>query len=112
MNSAKQGGREVDAADVAASFQQSVIDVLVFKTMEALKRLGYDKLALCGGVASNSALREAMRLACCKMGVDIVIPSPIFCTDNAAMIACAGYFKYKSEGADGLDMDAYAVLAL
>jgi N6-L-threonylcarbamoyladenine synthase len=112
MNSAKQGGREVHAADVAASFQQSVIDVLVFKTMEALKTSGYNKLALCGGVASNTALRERMRKECAKSGIDLVIPAPIFCTDNAAMIACAGYYKYKSEGADGLDMDAHAVLAL
>ncbi|MDR0853125.1 MAG: tRNA (adenosine(37)-N6)-threonylcarbamoyltransferase complex transferase subunit TsaD [Clostridiales Family XIII bacterium] len=112
INSAKQAGREIAAADVAASFQQSVIDVLVIKTMEALKQTGHRTLTLSGGVASNSALRGIMKENCEKAGIELVIPSPIFCTDNAAMIACAGYYKYGSEGADGLDMDAHAVLSL
>jgi N6-L-threonylcarbamoyladenine synthase len=112
INNAKQAGREIIAADVAAGFQQSVIDVLVIKTTHALKQSGYNTLTLCGGVASNAALRTAMEEACERESIDFVVPSSVFCTDNAAMIACAGYYRYKSGIVDGLDMDAHASLAL
>ena len=111
MNTKKQAGRNVNNADVAASFQQAVIDVIVEKTIAAAKEMNYDKIAVAGGVASNSALRKALSEACLKENINLYIPSPIMCTDNAAMIACAAYYKYQN-GEDGLDMDAYASLPL
>lgn len=111
MNTQRQSGHKVNNADVAASFQQAVIDVITEKTISAVKEMRYDKLAIAGGVASNSALRKALSDACCKENINLYIPSPVMCTDNAAMIACAAYYKYKN-GEDRLDMDAYASLPL
>lgn len=111
MNTQRQAGNEVNGADVAASFQQAVIDVITEKSIAAVKEMGYDKLTVAGGVASNSALRKSLSDACHKENIKLYIPSPVLCTDNAAMIACAAYYKYKN-GEDGLDMDAYASLPL
>ena len=112
INTMKQSGTEFDSADVAAGFQASVIDVLVAKTFMALEKTGYDKLTLAGGVASNSALRDRMQKECMQKGVDLFIPSPIFCTDNAAMIACAGYYDFIENRFSELDLDAHAVLKM
>lgn len=99
-------------ADVAASFQASVVDVLVTKSMEAAKEFGYDKIAIAGGVASNQALREEMRLACKENGLQLYYPSPVYCTDNAAMIGVAGYYEYLSGTRHGLDLNAVPNLKL
>ena len=94
LNGAKMKGEEVNRADIAASFQKAVVDVLVEHTMQAAADFGMKKIAIAGGVASNGALRAAMEKACTDRGYKFYRPSPIFCTDNAAMIAVAGYIAY------------------
>ena len=112
LNTERQAGRQICIADVAASFQAAVLDVIVAKTMEALKTRQQDKLVLAGGVAANSRLRQDLQKACGDAGVSLYIPDPILCTDNAAMIACAAYYKYKACGADDLFLDADPGLAM
>jgi N6-L-threonylcarbamoyladenine synthase len=112
VNTEKQAGRPIDAADVAASFERSVVDVVVSKSMTAIEQTGYQKLAIGGGVASNSLLRDCLRSACATRGVELYAPSPIFCTDNAAMIACAAHHEYEAGHTDTLDLDATASLPL
>lgn len=112
INTEKQAGREVVREDVCASFQQAVMDVVVDKTIAAAKERGAKKIVMAGGVAANSRLRSMMEEACGKNRIELYRPSPILCTDNGAMIACAGYYKYKTSGPDGLDMDAYPSLEL
>lgn len=102
----------ITVADVAASFQNAVVDVLVEHTLSAAEALGFRKIALAGGVASNSALREGMRIACEKKGLELCYPSPVFCTDNAAMIGCAAYYEYISGTRHGLDLNAVPNLKL
>lgn len=93
-------------ADVAASFQQAVIDVIVEHTMLAARDLHIDQVAIAGGVASNSSLRAAMKKACEKEGKSFYYPSPIYCTDNAAMIGVAGYYEYRKGTRHGWDLNA------
>ncbi len=106
LNQAQMKEEEINRADVAASFQAAVVDVLVDKTLQAAKEYHIDKIALAGGVASNSALREGMELACKKAGKKLFYPSPILCTDNAAMIGAAAYYEYKKGIRHGLDLNA------
>jgi N6-L-threonylcarbamoyladenine synthase len=106
MNTERQAGREVNIADVAASFEVSVVDVIEAKTRLALNRTGYKKLTMGGGVAANSMLRARMAAACAEEGAELRVPPPVYCTDNAAMIACAAYYQYVSEGPSPLDLDA------
>ena len=87
-------GIEYNRADIAASFQKAVTDVLVDNAMHAVKEYGLNKFAIAGGVASNSSLRAAMKQACEKNEIEFYYPSPIFCTDNAAMIGSAAYFNF------------------
>ena len=94
LNGAKMKGEEVNRADIAASFQKAVVDVLVEHTMQAAADFGMKKVAIAGGVASNGALRTAMEKACTERGYKFYRPSPIFCTDNAAMIGVAAYYEY------------------
>ena len=112
INNEQQAGREINVPDVAASFQQAVLDVIVAKAVGSAEALGKDKLVLAGGVASNSKLRNMLEEECKKKGIELYFPSPILCTDNAAMIGCAAYYKYKAGGVDGLDLDAHANLAI
>ena len=112
INSQKQSGAPYDEADVAASFQSSVVDVLSLKARAALEKTRYDSLVLAGGVAANSALRARMQSDALQSGVRLFIPSKILCTDNAAMIACAGYYQYIAGNTDALSLDAYASLPL
>ncbi|MBQ1493109.1 MAG: tRNA (adenosine(37)-N6)-threonylcarbamoyltransferase complex transferase subunit TsaD [Blautia sp.] len=112
INGAKMKGEEVVQADVAASFQQAVVDVLVGHTMEAARNLSIDKVAIAGGVASNSALRSAMEEACQKAGKKFYRPSPILCTDNAAMIGCGAYYEFMAGRRDGWDLNAIPNLKL
>ena len=112
LHSEEQRGREINRADVAASFQQAVIDVLVDKAMAALDLTGYRSLALAGGVACNSSLRHRMAKACRKRGASLMIPSPVLCTDNGAMVAEAAYRKAMEGRFAGLDLDVYPSLDL
>ena len=90
----EQKGESYVKADIAASFQQAVVEVLVEKTIVAAKKAGLETIALAGGVAANSALREILMRRAQENGCKVCYPSPILCTDNAAMIACAGYYEY------------------
>ena len=110
VNTERQAGREISVPDVAASFQQAVIDVVVAKAVGAAERMNKDRLVLAGGVAANSLLRKSLKERCDRKGIKLYYPSPILCTDNAAMIGCAAYYKYIAKGADRLDMDAFANL--
>ena len=112
INNEKQAGREICVPDVAASFQQAVLDVIVAKAVSAAEDMGKDKLVLAGGVAANSKLRQMLDEQCKKKGIELYYPSPILCTDNAAMIGCAAYYKYLNGGMDDLNLDAQANLPL
>ena len=112
INSEKQAGREINQADVAAGFQAAVLDVIVAKTVKAAKDMHKDKIVLAGGVASNSRLREMMSEECEKNGIKLYYPSPVLCTDNAAMIGCAAYYKYIAGERDELTLDAIPNLEL
>lgn len=106
LNQCEMKQIQVNKADVAASFQQAVVDVLVTHAIAAAKELNIDKVALAGGVASNSSLREAMKAACEMQQLSFYYPSPIFCTDNAAMIGVAGYYEYQKGTRHGWDLNA------
>ena len=116
----KQARREVGSdmvgsasiADVAASFQQAVLDVVVSKTMDAMSHSKVRTLVLAGGVAANSKLRSMLGSACAGTDIRLCVPAPVLCTDNAAMIGCAAYYNYKAGILDDLTLDAYASLPL
>ena len=112
LNSCEMKGLEVNRADVAASFQKAVIDVLVEHALEAVKEYGFDKFAIAGGVASNQSLRNAFEKECSKRKIQFYHPSPIFCTDNAAMIGVAGYYEFIKGIRSGLDLNAVPNLKL
>lgn len=107
-----QQGTEYNKADVAASFQDAVTDVLCEHTIEAAKMCKSDVIALAGGVASNSELREKMKSMVEKEGISVLYPPPILCTDNAAMIACAGYYGFLEGDFAELDLNAVPALSL
>lgn len=112
INTEKMAGREINVADISASFQQAVLDVVVDKTMMAVRNMNKDRLVIAGGVAANSELRRELKSACDQEGIRLYAPEPVLCTDNGAMIAAAAYYKYKKHGADDLRLDAYADLPL
>ena len=112
LNSCEMKGESYVQADVAASFQKAVTDVLVEHSIAAVKAQGFKKFAMAGGVASNSALRAAMDEACRKEGIELYYPSPIFCTDNAAMTGVAAYYEFKNGVRSGLDLNAVPNLKL
>ena len=106
INGCKMKGEEIVEADIAASFQKAVTDVLVEKTIAAAKAYKMDKIAIAGGVASNSALRQSMKVACDRENFYLSYPSPIYCTDNGAMIGVAGYYEYMKGTRHGWDLNA------
>lgn len=106
LNGCEMKGCKVNQADVAASFQKAVVDVLVDHAICAAREFGERRLAVAGGVASNSSLREAMKRACDAEGLELSYPSPIFCTDNAAMIASQGYYEYMAGTRHGWNLNA------
>lgn len=112
LNGCKMKNEPVNTADVAASFQKAVIDVLVDHAMHACKEYGFKKFAIAGGVASNAHLRAAMEEACRKRKIQFYHPSPILCTDNAAMIGAAAYYEYQKGVRSGLDLNAVPNLKL
>ncbi len=112
INGCRMKGEEYSQADIAASFQKAVTDVLVSNAMHAVAEFRADKFAIAGGVASNSALRQALRSACEKRGVKLYCPSPVYCTDNAAMIGVAAYYEYIAGTRHGWDLNAVPNLKL
>lgn len=112
INSCEMKGQEVNVADVAASFQKAVVDVLVDHGIHGAKEYGFHTFAIAGGVASNSALRKAFEETCKKQGIEFCCPSPIFCTDNAAMIGVAGYYEFIKGTRSGWDLNAVPNLKL
>jgi N6-L-threonylcarbamoyladenine synthase len=97
---------ELSVPDVAASFQEAVVDVLVTKARAAAREVGAKAICLAGGVAANSVLRERTLDACIEDGLHAYLPSRSMCTDNAAMIAAAGWWRLQSDGPTGLDAGA------
>ena len=112
INGCKMKGESFDPADIAASFQKAVVEVLVEKSMQAAEDYSMRKFAIAGGVASNKALRTAMEAACAKRGIQFYHPSPIYCTDNAAMIGAAGFYEYLAGTRHGWDLNAVPNLKL
>ena len=106
INSMEMKHADINRADVAASFQNAVVDVLVTKTIAAAKEHGMKQVAIAGGVAANSALRLAMAEACRENDLDFSHPAFIYCTDNAAMIGTAAYYEYIKGVRSGLDLNA------
>lgn len=112
INKCKMKGEPIVEADIAASFQRCVVEVLVEHAIAAAKDYGIDKLAIAGGVASNQTLRNAMKKACEENKIKFYHPSPIFCTDNAAMIGVAAYYEYLKGTRHGWDLNAVPNLKL
>jgi len=112
LNSCEMKGEKYNQADVAASFQKAVIDVLVGHSMAAVKEYGFTKFAIAGGVASNSSLQKTFTEECEKQKIEFYHPSSIFCTDNAAMIGVAGYYEYIKGTRHGYDLNAVPNLKL
>lgn len=110
VNTERQANRELDISNIAAGFQEAIVDVLVDKSMQAVRQYGDGRLVLAGGVAANIRIREAVAKRCEEEGIELFLPEKKLCTDNAAMIACAGYYKYLKCGADSLRLDATANL--
>ena len=110
VHGAEQRGEELDRASLAASFTRAVSESLVPRTMEALKELGYDKLAVAGGVAANSSIRRDFAEAAEKAGAKLFIPPLKLCGDNAAMIGAQGYYEYLAGNTAGAELNAYATL--
>lgn len=112
LNHAAMTGETVSQEDVAASFQQAVVDVLVERAVQAAEEFGQDKLVLAGGVAANGALRRALSVACENRGIRFYHPSPVLCTDNAAMIGAAAYYHLIRGERSGWDLNAVPNLPL
>lgn len=106
INGCRMKNEEINTADIAASFQEAVVDALVTKTIAGAKEYKMEKIALAGGVASNSYLREVFDRECRKNGIKLYYPTPIYCTDNAAMIGAAAYYEYIKGTRHGLDLNA------
>ncbi len=112
INKAKMTGSEINRADVAASFQQAVVDVLAEKAIRACKEIDVNRLALAGGVSANKHLRARIQEECRKKHIEFCVPSPVLCTDNAAMIGSAAYYEYINGNTAGADLNAYPNLKL
>ncbi len=112
LNHCEMKGEQIVVPDVAASFQKAVIDVLVDHSMDAVTKYGLKKFAIAGGVASNSSLRSAFEKRCAENGIEFFHPSPVFCTDNAAMIGAAGYYDFIKGRRHGYDLNAVPALKL
>ena len=112
LNKAKMKDEEINKADVAASFQKAIVDVLKNNVFLTCEKRNLKKIAVAGGVASNSCLRETLIREGSKRGIEILFPEPILCTDNAAMIGSAAYFKFMNNSDSDLDINAKPNLKL
>lgn len=112
LNKAKMKEEEINKADIAASFQKAIVDVLKNNVFLTCERKKLNKIAVAGGVASNSYLRETLINEGAKRGIEILFPEPILCTDNAAMIGSAAYFKLMDGAESDLDINAKPNLKL
>ena len=112
LNHAEMKGEDVNRDDLAASFQKAVVDTLVGHSMQAAKDRGVKKFAIAGGVASNTALREAFEKECAAAGIEFMRPQPVYCTDNGAMIGVAGSYEYLLGYRSGLDLNAVPNLSI
>lgn len=112
LHTEKQSGREVNRADVAASFQAAIVDVLVKKSVHAMEASGLKKIVLAGGVSANKTLQAELGAAVEAIGVKLVHPKPVLCTDNAVMIACRGYYKFLNNEFSSMDLNADPALKL
>lgn len=112
LNGMAQKGHEINIPDVCASFQQAVVDVLVHNTMQAARQKGVTRVALAGGVASNSQLRSSMKSAVEHAGMEMFYPKPVLCTDNAAMIGAAAFYELQKGHVSDLDLNAVPGLKL
>ncbi|NCB74611.1 MAG: tRNA (adenosine(37)-N6)-threonylcarbamoyltransferase complex transferase subunit TsaD [Clostridia bacterium] len=112
VHNAEQKGEVLDRESLCASFARAVSESLVPRTMQLSRELGYKKIAVAGGVAANSRIREDFRLAAEKEGAQLYIPPLSLCGDNAAMIGCQGYYEYLAGVRAGSDLNAYANMEL
>ena len=112
IHRAEQKNEEICKEDIAASFQKAVVDILVENTIKAAKIKNADKICLAGGVAANTPLREKMDKTAKKYGISTFYPPLVLCTDNAAMIACGGYYEYIKGVRGNLCMNAYPSVKL
>ena len=112
INMAEMKKEKIVPADIAASFQNAVVDTLLTHAMMAVKESGMNKLAIAGGVASNTAIRAAFEQKCKEENIEFYHPSPILCTDNAVMIGSAAYYEYINGKRDGWDLNAIPNLKL
>lgn len=112
VHNSQQKGIEVNADDISASFQRTVCDILVKKTMLAIKHTGHTTLAVAGGVSANSGVRKAMQKACDKRGIKLYLPELKYCGDNAAMIGCQGYYDYLAGKRADESLNGIATLSL
>lgn len=112
INISEMKGENINVADIAASFQNAVVDSLLTRAMMAVEETGMKKIAIAGGVASNTAIRKAFEEECAKREIEFYHPSPILCTDNAAMIGSAAYFEYVKGAKSDYNLNAVPNLKL
>ena len=108
MDRLRRSGAPLPKADLCASFQEAVVEVLVDKTLSAAERTGHRRVVLGGGVAANPRLRAALGEGAAERGLELFLPEPAYCTDNAAMIAVAGYHQFLAGRLLAADDDAYS----
>jgi N6-L-threonylcarbamoyladenine synthase len=112
VNKMKMKGGTIPYADIAASFQENMVEVLIDKLVNAAIDFGYDKVAIAGGVSSNGTLRNKLKEEAGKAGLEYYYPDPVYCTDNAAMIACNAYYEYKKGNISDMSLNAYPHIGL